>query len=201
MLDAEGYLDLLMALQPPGAALPRDPGTVWGALLAAEAEELARVDARAADLLNEADPRTATELLPDWERICGLPGPCVAAAPTTLAARRRAVHTHLTARYGQRPADHEALAEALGYVGARVEEFRPFRAGLSRAGDPLSNGDWAHAFLLRTADVVTIRPFTAGGSCAAEPLAEWGDALLECELRRRAQAHLIVLFAYGPKEE
>jgi len=198
-LDAVAYRQMLVQLQPPGRALPTEEGTVWVALLDAESVELARVDRRADDLVLESDPRTATEMLEDWERVCGLPGACSAVAPDTLAQRRAAVHAHLTARFGQRPADYEALAESLGYAGATVEEFRPFRAGQAAAGDALTNGDWVHAFRLRVA-ATTVRNFQAGAGCAGEPLASWGDELLECRVQERAPAHAIAIFAYGEEE-
>lgn len=197
-LSSEAYLELLLALQPPGSALSRDPASVWGQLLQAEADELARVDGRADDLVAESDPRTSAELLPDWERVCGLPGACGSAAQT-LSARRAAVHAQLTELGGQRPADYVALAETLGYPDARVEEFRPFRVGQSAVGDALYDGDWVHAFRLRAAES-PVRYFAVGQSCVGEPLASWGDELFECTVRDRAPAHTILQFAYGEEE-
>ena len=57
------------------------------------AVELARLDARAADLLNEMDPAGVSELVPDWEQVMNLPDPCLGAEPLfddrRLAVRRR----------------------------------------------------------------------------------------------------------------
>lgn len=197
-LSPEQYLEQLLALQPPGSALPRDPDSIWGGLLQAEADELARVDRRSDDLTAESDPRTSAELLPDWERVCGLPDGCASAA-NTLAERRSAVLARLTELGGQRPADYEALAAVLGYTDARVEEFRPFRVGQSAVGDALCDGDWVHTFRLR-AEESPVRYFSVGQSCVGEPLASWGDELLECTVRDRAPAHTIVQFAYGEEE-
>jgi len=194
MLSATEYLSLLVALQPPGSALPREGDSIWSLLLQAEAEELARVDGRAADLVVESDPRTSAELLPDWERVCGLPDGCAAAAQT-MAERRAAVHGRLTDRGGQRPADYEALARVLGYPEPLVEEFRPFQVGVSSVGEALCHEDWSHCFRLHAGES-PVRRFTTGQSCVGEPLASWGDELLECTVRRRAPAHAIVQFAY-----
>ena len=68
------YLSQLLALQPPGAALPREPESVWVRLLAALADGFERVDARSNDLVRESDPRSCIELIADCERVCGLPG-------------------------------------------------------------------------------------------------------------------------------
>ena len=67
------YLSQFLALQPPGAALPREPESVWARLLAALADGFDRVEARAGDLVTESDPRTCNDMLTDWERVCGLP--------------------------------------------------------------------------------------------------------------------------------
>ena len=71
------YLNQLLQLQPPGEALPTDPDSTWVKLLDGLAQELERVDSRAAALIRESDPRQALELLADWERVCGLPGDCL----------------------------------------------------------------------------------------------------------------------------
>ena len=84
------YLSQLLALQPPGAALPREPESVWVRLLAALADGFERVDARSDDLVRESDPRSCIELITDWERVCGLPGECAADdSVTSLQGRRR----------------------------------------------------------------------------------------------------------------
>lgn len=197
-LSSEAYLELLLALQPPGSALSRDPDSLWGQLLQAEADELARVDGRADDLVAESDPRSSAELLPDWERVCGLPGACGSAAQT-IFARRAAVHAQLTELGGQRPADYVTLAETLGYPDSRVDEFRPFRVGKSSAGDGLYDGDWVHTFCLRVA-ATQVQQFAVGQACVGEPLASWGDELLECAVKDRAPAHTIAHVAYGEEE-
>jgi uncharacterized protein YmfQ (DUF2313 family) len=72
----QDYLDQLGALLPTGPALPRHPDSALMRLLSMPAAELAAVDARAAALLAEADPRITSELLPDWETDFGLPDDC-----------------------------------------------------------------------------------------------------------------------------
>ena len=96
------YLSQLLALQPPGRALPSSPESIWARLLAVPADSLERVENRTGDLVRESDPRDAIELLSDWERVCGLPGKC--ARPDTLntvQARRAAVVNVLTRMGGQ----------------------------------------------------------------------------------------------------
>lgn len=116
-LSAEQYRAQLQALLPPGAAWTREPGSVLSQFLLALADELARVDLRADDLIAEVDPRTTFEMLSDWERVFGLPAPCVPAGQTTTE-RRNALVAKVTAVGGQSRAYFLAIANALGYVGA-----------------------------------------------------------------------------------
>lgn len=194
MMNAEQYRDQLLALAPPGTALPRELDSVFVMLLLAMAEEQARVDGRADDVLFELDPRTATELLGDWERVCGLPGKC-SFASETIQERREAAHLVVTAQGGQNPQYYEEAAAALG-LEALVEEFRPFRAGGSAAGDPLTNEPWTHAWRMRGPEE-TVKPFVAGGNSCGDALTKWGNEMLECQISRLAPAHTIVTFAYG----
>jgi uncharacterized protein YmfQ (DUF2313 family) len=195
-IGATDYLAQLQALLPQGQAWPRDADAALTQLLHAWADELARVDGRAADLVEEADPRTTAELLADWERVAGLPDPCVEAlaGSQTTAQRRAGLAAKLTTIGGQSAAYYIALAASLGYV-VSVTEFRPFTAG-SSAGDALTNGDWIFAWQVN-APQDTIVEFAAGRSCAGEPLRAWGNELLECAISRLKPAHTHVLFAYG----
>jgi uncharacterized protein YmfQ (DUF2313 family) len=180
---------------PPGAAWRLESDSVLSAFMLAVAEELARVDGRAEDLMRELDPRTTTELLPDWERVMGLPDPCVSAAQT-IQERRAAIVAKLTTIGGQSRQFFIGLAAALGYV-ITITEFNPFLAGHSVAGDALTNGDWQHAWQVGAPET-TVRDFRAGQSAAGEALRDWGNEELECAISSRAPAHTIPIFAYGP---
>lgn len=195
-MTANEYLAQLQALLPQGPAWPREANAALTQLLAAWADELARVDGRAADLIEEADPRTTAELLADWERVADLPDACVAAygITQTTAQRRAALVAKLTTIGGQSAAYFISLAASLGYT-ISVTEFAPFTAG-SDAGDDLTNGDWAYAWQVN-APQETIIEFSAGASSAGDPLRAWGNELLECVIRRLRPAHTHVLFAYG----
>lgn len=197
-LTVDQYRELLLALAPPGAALSREPDSTFANLVEALAAELARCDGRAGDLVEEADPRTTYELLADWERVCGLPGPC-SHLYATVQERREAVVLALTALGGASRAYFEEVAATIG-VAATVEEFPPFRADYSAAGDAAADHpDWAHTWMLHGPEVV-VRPFRAGQGVAGERLRTWGHERLECEINRLAPAHTIVLFAYGEEE-
>lgn len=195
MPTAAEYREQLKALLPPGQAFPRDPGTTLHDLLDGMSIELARLDVRASGLPQEVNPAASLELLPDWERVAGLPDKCSGVLEETLQGRRNALLTKLTSTGGQSPAYFIELAASLGYT-VTIEEFRPFRAGMSVAGDPLTNGPWVHTWLIR-APQASITEFRAGLSAAGERLRTWGNDTLECKINQLKPAHTIALFAYG----
>jgi len=194
-LSSDDYLAQLMALAPVGTAMPQDLGSVWVRLLRALADGMADVDARADNLLDEADPRTALEMLSDYERVCGLPDGCTGAA-TTLQERRSRVVSVWTARGGQSRAYFQRLAEGLGYA-VTIDEFRPFITGLSRCGDTLNGAPTIrHTWRMRVhGPRVTF--FRAGASACGDKLGAIATAEdLECILSRLAPAHTTLIFAY-----
>lgn len=108
--SAESYASMLTALLPPGRLwrlLGAALGSLLDRLLLGSADELVRVDQRVADLLNEADPRTAFELLPEYERELAVAG------AIDLAERRGRIVARLVARQGFRPADFRAALAPL----------------------------------------------------------------------------------------
>lgn len=191
-MDAAAYLAQLQALLPPGAAWPREPGAVLTRVLTPVAGELARVDARAADLRREADPRTTLELLPEWEAECGLPD-CCGGVADTLEARRARVVQQLLARGGQSRAYFLALAAALGFT-VTITEFNHYVCELD-CEQPVYDEPWRFVWRVDAA-AVTVHELTAETVCEA-PLAWWGNQVLECVIRRRKPAHTHVLFGYG----
>lgn len=191
-LTAAEYLAQLQALLPPGAAWRRDVGSALTEFLAALAEELARIDQRIEALLDEADPRSTTELLTDWERVAGLPDACTGPLPT-LAQRRAALVARLTSIGGQSRAYFIALAASLGYT-ITITEYRPYTVD-SPVDDPLCSEEWAFVWQVNAPlDTVRYRSVDSG---VDEPFSTWGNQLLECVIRRFAPAHTLVLFAYS----
>jgi uncharacterized protein YmfQ (DUF2313 family) len=113
----------------------------------------------------------------------------------TLQGRRNALLTKLTSTGGQSAAYFIQLAASLGYT-VTIEQFRPFRVGMSRAGDALTNGPWAFTWLVRAPEV-TVTSFRVGQSAVGERLRTWGNDTLECKINQLKPAHTIALFAYG----
>lgn len=193
-LTATDYLAHLQALLPQGPAWPTDADAELTKLLTAWADELARVDGRAAELVEEADPRTTAELLADWERVVGLPDACVAAlaGTQTTAQRRAALVGKLTTIGGQSAAYYIALAASLGYT-ITVTEFTLHDVE-DDVEHPLTGPPWQFAWQVNAAlDTVGQLAVT---DTVEDPLAWWGNELLECVINRLKPAHTHVLFAY-----
>ena len=193
LIDTD-YLHQLQALLPHGPAWPRDDTAALSRLLAALATELARVDGRAMQLVEEADPRTVAELFADWERVTGLPDACAVAfgGDQSMSQRRAALVGRLTTMGGQSSAYYVGLAAALGYA-ITISEFSEHSVN-DNVEHPLYGAAWNFAWQVNAA-LNTVTEFTID-STVDDPLATWGNALLECVINRLKPAQTTVLFSY-----
>lgn len=189
------YLSQMQALLPQGPAWPREPAALLTRLLDAFADEFARIDARADQLIDEADPRTTYELLADWERVTGLPGTCalLAGIDFTVEQRRAALVTKLTERGGQSRAYFIALAARLGFT-VTITEYHEWSV-LDDVEALLCGADWNFAWQVN-APLNTVIDWTVE-SDVEMPFAVWGNALLECAISEDKPAHTVALFAYS----
>ena len=148
-------------------------------------------------LVEEADPRTALDLLRAWERDVGEPDECAGGAET-IEERRARVVQKLTARGGQSRAFMVELARSLGYE-IEITEYRPFVAGLSRCGGPdrLNGGHGVRFFWSVSVSGPRLTYFRTGSSAAGEKLLTIARAEdLECVLQRAAPAHTRLIYTY-----
>lgn len=204
------YKALLGKLFPLGKAWER---VKQHALLEGVAVEYNRVEERASDLVNiEFDPLKTTELLPDWEQLLGLPDECT---PDGLSVdeRRAQIVQKLSTRGGASAAYFEELSMKFGF-NAIVTDYRQFKVGKSRVGDPLSN-NFDHKFRVgfnRVGDVLrnvgwlfyfnvdveasNVRAFRVGINRVGEPLRLFSNPLFECTIRRLKPAHTAPFFTF-----
>lgn len=138
-MSVEGYAAHLKALLPRGRVWARERGSVMSALISGLAEEFARIDRRSEELRRESDPRSATDLLPEWEKMLGLPDEC-SALSATLTARRQTAHAKMIGVGGLDRASIVAAVAALGYV-ITIDELDQTRAD-AVAGLDTTNGKW-----------------------------------------------------------
>lgn len=188
------YQSQLIDLLPPGPAWNRDPQSSLGLMLLGFAKELSRVHNRALVLIEESDPRTTLELLADWERVAGLPEPCLV-TPDTLEERRAALVEKIIRIGGQSRQFYINLALRIGFV-ITIKEFFPFVAG-SEAGDPACSEEWKFLWEVQGPETSFTSVFQVGQSAVGDPLRDWGNDLLECVMTRAKPAHTIVQFSYG----
>ena len=191
---AEDFADSFQRHMPTGPVWPRDPGTTQRAVVKALMPTYARSWAVACDLPAETLPSTTTYLLDEWEASLGLPDPCPGPDPT-IAQRQAHVVARLTQSDGPSIPSLTAFAAALGYA-IKIVEHAPRRFGSSRFGDPFGGPAWAFAWTA-IAPQLQVVPRMFGVSRFGEPYATWEQRALECELRRLAPAHTVLLFAYS----
>ncbi|RVU10017.1 DUF2313 domain-containing protein [Pseudomonas syringae pv. syringae] len=187
---AEHYAGQLQALLPPGPAWDPERVPELQQVITGLSREFARIDGRAFDLLNEMDPATVSELIPDWERVMNLPDPCLGLEPL-FADRRLSVRQRLVATGGQNAAFYIDIAISQGYPDANVTEHRAPRMGRSRFGRA-HFGTWNAQFMwtLNTGGRQRLgRRF--GASYWGERFGVNPGTAIECLIRRAAPAHSV----------
>jgi uncharacterized protein YmfQ (DUF2313 family) len=178
-LGMAAFARMLKALLPRGPVWRLEPDSVITRTLQAIADELARIDARGDDLIEEADPRTTDELLEDWERALGLPSPCITESQTQQE-RRDAVVGALNTVGGNSVEYFIALAASLGATITIVEDH-PFLIGLHGMGDEIGGDEWTFVWHV-TAPIA---------------LSAAQRQLLECTFNRLRPAHTLPTFTYA----
>lgn len=189
----------LLSLLPPGWVWPRGNQSLLAAILLAFAEELAEIEATAAAMMRETDPRAAVLCLVDFERVLG-PDPCLAdVAGQPTEERQRIAHSRWTARGGASIAYFLKIAEALGYDDITITEFRPFKFGLSAFGATWALGPRRNRFYWRVnVPGPRLSRFRFGAArFGADSFLRIARAeSLECRLRRLKPSHTQLIFNY-----
>lgn len=189
---------MILKLLPSGKAWRKEEGSDLHTYCTPMSREFARIEQRAYDLVEEADPRTADECLEDWERVFGLPDPCVEDPDSlTIEQRRNAILAKMRGQGGQTLAYFEEVAESLGY-DVECSNYDAFRAGASSAGDPLTNDGWTFWFEVYALEgaASTTTYFRAGSGSAGDPLVLYDQNQLECVINRLKPAHTNAYYVY-----
>lgn len=185
------HAELLAKLLPPVSYDPNS--TRLAAELGAEGTALDTVVSTASRVRDAITPFWANEMLPDWERVCGL----VPAASATVQQRISAVLAKLAETGGLSIPYFIQLAASLGYT-ITITEPQPFRAGISRAGDRLylwPDVLWYWRVNVHSSDGNAVR-WRAGASVAGERLLSFGDPILESTFNDLKPADTFCDFAY-----
>lgn len=186
------YLELLKLLLPHGV-YAEDAGSLNVKDLAVAAAALDRAQANADDFTeDEIYPDKTDELLDEWERVYGI----TSDTDIPWQARIDNLMASVRAVGGQTKGYFIDLAARLGYT-ISIEEFEPFMAGWSEAGDTLYTDDAVYCWLTNVADSgIKSYFFEAGISCAGDELGWSSDTSLESLFNRLKPAHTLVEFAY-----
>lgn len=192
------WLTALQALLPPGAALTREPEAVLTKLLAAIAAQFSAAAAHADDLRRQSsDPRSAAAMLPDWERMLGLPDDCSAGLDLSVVERQRMAFARLTEQGGQSREYFIALAEAYGEPNCTIDDgFAPMTCN-SHCNDALYSA--ADRFVWRLnvpRPVDQVEAMNCNSHCN-DALASFSLSLAECPINERKPAHTTVIFSYA----
>ena len=172
----------LLDLLPPGRLWQLEAGSFLHRLLVGIGDEVERVIVRARDLVEETDPRTATETIAEWERNLALPDEQVLSIPATLAGRRVAVTQKLVGRTGQDLQFFTALCAACGYPLNALDRYAAAMLRVNgRVGARLYGAAWAYSMRL------TLNAPTAGALSTAD---------FERVIRHVTHAHIVVVFTY-----
>ena len=195
-MDVDAYHQQLIALSPPGLAWNTEHGSEYSDLLYVFAKALAAFDGKVSDIfIKELNPLTATELLPDWERLLGLPDSCSLPNPT-LQERREAAYAKWIMKGGQSKAYFVGLAKSLGYE-ITIDTYKPFIVGLSRCGEVLSPEDMRFIWRVNVPGERSYY-FRCGESACSEPLLKIISATqLECIFRKLQPSHSDLFFNYS----
>lgn len=195
----EKYIDLVYKLLPPGRAWNRSVHSNLYKLVSGFAPEFSRIEERVRDLMRESNPSRCVETLEDWEKLLGLPDSCTINLNLSFEQRRMVVVQKLVAGGGSSIAFFEQIAKIFGYDDIQVNDYKPFRAGRSQAGDQLSGEGWEYTFKVFSENTI-INNFKAGKSQAGDQIRTFGDPAMECIIRKVKPAHTTVLFVYGAGE-
>lgn len=194
-LTLASWLAALQALLPPGRAFTREPGAVLTRVLEAIAAQLLAAQLRLEALLIEWDPRRATTMLPDWERLLGLPDKCTPAGSLSILERQRIAYQRLVEQGGASRAYFIGLAEQLGEPDCTITEFRRFTCGSDCNDAVYSEADLFTWRVNIPHPAQDARFMTCNDDCN-DPLQQYKPSVIECPIEERRPAHTNVIFGY-----
>jgi uncharacterized protein YmfQ (DUF2313 family) len=187
------HANLLKLLLPPVAY--DKTGPALSAEIFAEGKSLDDVQSLVNALALETDPRTTSALLPDWERVYGLPDDCRGAADT-IADRRIRLTTKVAETGGLSKPYFISLATALGYNGVTITSFKPTTCEMSCDGAVMDE-TWRFAWQVNIPNQQNVHRFFGAESSSDEPIDSYKQGPVECLFIKLKPAASRVLFNYN----
>ena len=175
------------------------PGPAWSAsdpAIAGAAPSLTRVHQRADALMRELDPRTTTELINRWERLCGLPDECIPTGTQTLRQRQQRLDAKVNLAGGINEDFYLAQLAALGRPDATITRYDKSTFTCSSAcTDAVNAPEWRYYWQVNMPAATNTTWMTCGDPCDSA-LRFWGDTVVECVLNKLCPSHTYVIFKY-----
>ena len=185
-VNRDAYRDQLHALLPAGRAWPEESGTTLDALVRALAADIAEVDLHDANLLDEVLPNSTLDLLPEWERVAGLPDSC-SQLGSSIAVRRASLIEKLVTKPTLNASEYERIGRTFG-VTITVYEHDQARAGTSSMLDT-TGGRWRHVWWIEIPTTADIQRFNMLSTFDTPFSSVERNTELECRLQKAAPAH------------
>lgn len=164
--------------------------------LTAEGNALDAAKARADAILYATLPN-AGETLEDWERVYGLPCDCAVNLNLTRDQRLKTLNSKINEGGTFTKDKAIALAASVGFTITITEHRAAEYSPTSRYGTDVryAGRDWNFVWDVNTINN-TIFPRKHGANYG-ERYQTWGNDLLECTLKQKAQADTLVRFIYS----
>lgn len=193
--SVDNYLTALKGLLPKGPAWEDKQSEEMDAVLYLTAKELQRLDLDIAQLIDEADPRTASATLSQWYKEWGIPDECLKALSSTTSDQWRQILVTKIRSLGLTYSELlVVIARVSGMKSATAQRVEPFTTA-SRTDARLYGRSWDHAVLIISATADQIQYFRTS-SRTDERLAKWGNQLFECLVKSVSPAHKVLVFSY-----
>lgn len=186
----------ILAEGPDGWAFSRDPDDYEAAVFLPLATEMSLIEASALSMLPQIDPRTAPDLLPDFERALG-PDPCMAANPITDTVTRGLVAYAKLTNNGTICAGYfENYALSIGET-ITIKEFPPgTQCGLFECGNAMLVQPPEHCAFQVTLPATNVTHFICGASQAGDSLGVFTPSPMECVITNGAPLYATPYFNY-----
>ena len=193
-LSKYDFVNILQKLLPNGAAWPRTPGANITRLLAALARLATTFNLRLQVLLDELNPATSSELLPEWEAFTGACGSCCT-EPGSMKDRRAHVISKLIEQGSLSKAYFLQLAADLGYKDTTITEFRPTHCEMT-CEVPVVDEAWRFVWTVNLPHEGNNYSLFRADSRADSLIDSHAFGALECKFMQLKPAHTYVIFTY-----
>ena len=196
----DAYRDQIHALLPAGRAWPEEADTTLDDLVQAIAVAFAEIDLNDANLLDEIRPSTTFDLLPEWERVAGLPDSC-SVLGSTAAVRRASLLEKLVTKPSLHPSEFERIGRTFG-VDITVSDLDQSRAETWAAAQmpavDVTNGKWRFIWFITIPTSADVQRLNTLSDVDTAFLSVQRNTEMECRLQKANPAHTTLVIEYEP---